>query len=101
MANTVTITGPVITISNIDSDYDLNDILPIQSIRLNAGTGTTSCIIKNGSDAGAPLFKVSRPAGEEFIQYFHAVLARPYLDFSAGVYPPETEVTIILQRGRS
>ena len=101
MSNTVTITGPVITISNIDSDYDLNDTLPIQSIRLNAG-GVCTCVIKNGGDAGATLFKASgAAAGDTVIQYYDGVLAHPFLDFSAGTYVAGTEVTIILQRGRS
>lgn len=100
MSNTVTTTGPVITISDIGEDYDLGDYLPMHSIRFNAA-GSDTCVIKNGDENGATIFKATCEADEDRIQYYHGQSLRPFLDYSAGSYSTDTEVTIILQRGMS
>jgi len=101
MANSIATTGPVITISSIDEDYDLNDYLPIHSIRFNPA-GTDTCIIKNGDASGANIFHAATSgATDDRIQYYYGLLLRPVLDFSAGSFTAGAEVTIILERGRS
>lgn len=101
MANTINTQGAVTTISSIDEDYDAGDYLPVQSIRFNPA-GADTCVIKNGSASGPPVFSVECAGStDDKIQYYDGTLLQPFLDFSAGSFTAGAEVTIIYQRGRS
>lgn len=102
-ANTVTISGNVITISTIDSDWSWSDdypssaTLPIGGIIFVPGATDDVCVIKEGSAAGAELFEV-RSADvydQKGFSYGGAKL-RPVLDVSAGTYSAGSKVVIII-----
>lgn len=103
MANTLTpsTSNPdVLEISDIDSDwlwsdtFDNNDVRII-SIQFSPAAADDICIIKEGSDAGAPIFDVK--CADEYdqrIEYLHKAPRRPVLDFSAGTYTAGSKIKI-------
>ena len=103
MANTVTQTANVVTISSIDSDWSWSDTFSgrdsilVDSIQFTPAATDDACIIKNVSDAGASIFNAkSADAYDQKVKYFHGVPLSPVLDFSAGTFTAGSSVTIIL-----
>lgn len=101
-ANTVTRTGNVIEISNIDSDWAWSDTFPsystirVMSIQFNGGLTDDQCVIKEASDTGAAMFDVTvQDTYDQRLKPF-GVRLRPVLDFSAGQYSSGSSVIIIL-----
>jgi len=101
-ANTVNPVEGCVTVSSIDSDYTFATTFPsdtsglrLVSIRFNPGAADDVCIIKNGSDTGPELFNSGKCVDEydPRIEYYHSVIRRPYLDFSAGTYSSGSTVT--------
>lgn len=101
-ANTVTRTGNVIYITDIDSDWSWSDTFPnygkilVKSIQFNGAQADDQCVIKEATDSGAPLFDVTvEDAYDQRFKPF-GVLLRPVLDYSAGTYTAGSKVIIIL-----
>ena len=100
MANTLTTSKNFITISSRDSDYDHGEVIALHSIRFNPG-GADTCVILDTDANGATVFKVEASGtSDEHVEYYNGALCRPFLDFSAGSYSANAEVTLILQRVR-
>ena len=111
MANTITSTGEYITISEIDSDFQLSDVsdmpsvITIESIRFNGGAVSDRCVIKDRGATGPKIFDSGPVTAESDvrIQYyanndsFHNS-SSPFLDFSEGIFTAGATVTIVVAR---
>ena len=99
MANTIVRTGPVVHITDIDSDWlwstqfpGINKI-PVVSIQFNGAAQDDQCIISEGSITGAILFDFTADnVYDQHPKYFHGVGLRPVLDFSIGTYSANSSV---------
>jgi len=111
MANTIKFTDTVITLTSIDSDWNWYDTItayasskvgvPIQSIQFRPGATDDVCIIYNETIGEARLIDVK--AADEYddkVRYFHGVILKPVLDYSAGKYSANSSIIITLGGGR-
>ncbi len=94
MANTITQTRGIFTISAIDSDWDLGYDVLLHAIDFTPGAASDQCVIKVGSDAGAVIFNMLSVGGESCIKYFNGLLTSPYLDVSAGTFSANSLVIV-------
>lgn len=100
-ANTIIVTGNKVHITDIDSDWSWSDSYPqyaypyLVSIQFNPAAADDQCIIKEGSDSGAPFFDVT--AIDEYNQKAKMinVYSKPVLDFSDGTYSAGSSVILI------
>lgn len=110
MANTINLSGNVIEISSIDSDWYWYDTLvafatskvgiPIHSIQFVPGATDDRCVIKNGSATAAVFFDRTAENVYDNDQYrYDGEELKPFLDVSAGVYSADAKVIIILGMG--
>jgi len=102
--NTVTVSGNVISITAIDSDWSWDDDFPnhlaglrISSIQFVPGADDDRAIIEEGDDSGPEAFdsdtcSINQPR----IKYFNGTQLRPVLDFDAGTYSTGAKVIIII-----
>ena len=110
MANTIVLTGNVIDLINIDSDWNWYDTLtafvadkvgiPIHSIQFKPVAANDRCVIKNGSGSAAVIFdKEAVNQYDDKVVYFHGEELKPFLDVGDGVYSAGARVIIILAKG--
>ena len=100
MANTITVDGPFITFSSMDSDWlwstqwpwAADTGIPLWSIGFFWDTGTDKCVVSQGSIAGPVIFSVDLDSDGAFEQnsqhtkYFGGAMVKPVIDFSQGSY---------------
>jgi len=107
MANTINLSGNVIEISNIDSDWNWYDTLvayatskvgiPIHSIQFLPGATNDRCVLKNGSITKAAFFdKIAEDVYDNTQFRFDGEEFKPVLDVSVGVYSANAKIIIIL-----
>lgn len=107
MANTIIVSGNVIEITDIDSDWSWYDTLvayatsktgiPIHSIQFKPIATGDRCVIKNGSAAAASVFdKAAATAYDDKELYFHGEEIKPFLDVGDGSYSAGAKVIITL-----
>ena len=107
MANTIVLTDSVISISDIDSDWNWYDTLAafatskvgvkIQSIHFKPGATDDECIISNETIDGAPIFNAKcADVYDDKTRYYDGKELKPVLDFSDGSYSAGSSVQIIL-----
>lgn len=102
-ANTVTVTGNVIEITDIDSDWSWSDSfpshesLPIGAVIFKPGAADDQCVLEEATTSGASFFDVT--ASDEYSEKgmnFSGARLRPVLDFSDGTYSAGSKVIIII-----
>lgn len=85
MSNTVTTSGPVASISTIDSDW-IGEQRALQSIQFNPGASGDTLVVKHKDENGPVIFKsVADGASDEVIKYFHDIGLKPFIDQSQCV----------------
>jgi len=110
MANTIVITGNVIDLVNIDSDWNWYDTLtafasdkggiPIHSIQFKPAATGDHCVIKNGSNTAAVIFdKEAANQYDDKVVYFHGEELKPFLDVGDGTYNAGARIIITLAKG--
>ena len=82
MANTVTTDGRCITLSAIDSDYDMAYQKRILSIQFVPGAADDVITILGGSATGPIRYYDISGDGEPRIKYFFGVYMQVFLDYS-------------------
>lgn len=106
-ANTITETGNVITITDIDSDWlwtaNFSEFtakgVPVISIQFIPGDTDDQCVILNGTAAASEVFNVvAEDAYDQRIQYYFGNPLKLFLDFSAGTYSAGSKVIINVGR---
>ena len=101
MANTIVDDGLFVSLTDIDSDYDIGETLRIDSISFQSGADTDRCVIKNGSATGPVVFDYDVGTHPEHkTVYFHGTKFRPFLDVSDGSFNAAAMVTILRKRSR-
>jgi len=107
MANTITLSGNVIEISTIDTDWNWYDTLvayatsqvgvPLHSVQFLPGAANDRCVLKNGSVTAAAFFdKIAEDVYDNTQFKFDGEEFKPVLDVSAGVYSADAKLIIIL-----
>ena len=107
MANTIVLSGGIITLTAIDTDWlfsatvGLTGRINVHSIELVPAATADHCVILDGSAAGATIFDMTCIKITEnyapYIKYFPPSPGlKPFLDVTAGNYNAAAKVIIVL-----
>ena len=107
MANTIVLSGGIISLTAIDTDWlfsatvGLTGRINVHSIELVPAATADHCVIKDGSAAGATIFDMKCIAitanYAPYIKYFPPSPGlKPFLDVSDGAYNAAAKVIITL-----
>ena len=104
MSNTIVKTGLTVDITDIDEDWLFNTAtflgqtgLFISSIQFDPIQTDDECIIKEGGETGAIIFRaLAANAYDQKIKYFHGENKHPFLDFGDGTFTAGTRIIIEL-----
>ena len=107
MANTIVLSGGVISLTAIDEDWlysatvGLTGRINVHSIELVPAAANDHCVIKDASAAGATIFDMKcilvNANYAPYIKYFPSSPGlKPFLDVSDGAYNAAAKVIIVL-----